>query len=268
VLMERKSMAGSTMGAPMVTKSVSSTIMPVPPMNGGFTPGVDRVIVKNADVSLVVEDTRQAVSEITTLTTQAGGTVTHSSVYENGSPTGQIFANMTLRVPVEKVESTIEALRQVATKVVSENLSAQDRTEQKVDLDAQLSNLRATEAQLQTIMTQAKTVEETLKVQSELSNVRGQIERLQAQLDNLMGDAAMSTISVSLSTEEAELPIVDSSKRSVIQEIKLAARDAVTLYRNLFIAGLRLVILGLPVLVLAGVGYWVTKDKLWPKKKK
>lgn len=260
VMMDNSGIAKTTL-----VSTEGRSMMPIAPGYGneGFTPGVDRVIVKNASMSLLVDDTRQAANKVSEIALQAQGTVTQSNIYENDNQTGQIFANLILRVPVEQTETVMASIRQVATKVVSENLTAQDRTEQKIDLDAQLKNLRATEAQLQTIMAQANTVEETLKVQTELGNVRGQIERLQAQLENLLGDAAMATISVSMSTEEAELPIVDDSNRSIVQEIKLAVRDTVTLYRNLFVSGLRLAILSLPVIVIGGIIFGV-----WRKKKK
>jgi len=237
-------------------------IMPPTPVEEGFTPDVDRTIVKNANISMVVDDTRQVIDEITAVTNQAEGTVTDSSINEGQAQSGIVYANMTLRVPVEKVETVLASIRQLGIRVTSENTSAQDRTEQKIDLEAQLTNLKATEAQFQTILTQARTVEETLNVQKELSTVRGQIERLEARLENLLGDAAMSVIYVSLSTEEAELPLVDPSNRSVFQEIRIAFRDAVTLYRVLFISGLRLTILASPILVIGIISFVI-----WRKRK-
>lgn len=236
-------------------------IMPPMPMDEGFTEGVERTIVKNANISMVVDDTRKTMTDIGSVTEQAGGTVTDSSVNEGQIERGIVYANMTLRVPVSKIESVLASIRQLGVRVTSENISSQDRTEQKIDLEAQLENLKATEAQFQTIMSQAKTVEETLKVQRELSTVRGQIERLEARLENLLGDAAMSTIYVSLSTEEAELPIVEPNNRSIFQEVKIALRDALVIYRQLFVSGVRFVIIGAPILIIAGIGFWVWKKK-------
>jgi hypothetical protein len=233
--------------------TIAPGLPPMPAQDQGFTPDVERVVVKNANISMVVNNTRTAVAEITSITDSNQGSVTNSSINENQHRPGLISANMTLRVPVAKVETIITALRNVATKVTSENISAQDRTEQKIDLEAQLKNLRATETQLQTIMTRAGTIEETLKVQTQLTTTRGQIERLQARLDNLLGDAAMSTIQVSISTEAADLPILEDTNRSIWQEVKLATREAVAMYRHLFINGIRLVILTGPLLIIGGL---------------
>ncbi|HYD35657.1 MAG TPA: DUF4349 domain-containing protein [Vitreimonas sp.] len=237
-------------------------ILPVPPGmpdNGGFTPTADRTIVKNASLSLLVRDTRQTVERAQAIAKEVNGFVTTSNVYENEYDQGVIRADMTLRVPVERLEETLGKLRGLADKITHDTLSADDRTEQKVDMEAQLTNLKATETQLLTIMKQAQTVQDTLNVQRELSSVRNQIERLQARLENLTGDAAMSTIQLSMSTKESDLPIIDSSQRSIWEEIKLSFKEALTLYRELFIAGLRLVILILPAAIAALVVWMLFK---------
>lgn len=229
--------------------------LPFPPGESGegFTPDVDRTIVKTASMSLLVTDTRQAVADITTLVTTLNGAVTHSNVYESQYTPGVIQGTMVLRVPAEQLDTALDQLRSLAEKVSTEVVNADDRTEQKVDLDAQLNNLRATEEQLLTILRQAQNVEETLQVQRELNSVRDRIERLQARLDNLLGDAAMATINVSLSTKESELPLIEPAPLSLWEEVRAALRNALTFYRNLFVAGLRLAILALPALLLAGL---------------
>ena len=67
----------------------------------------------------------------------------------------------------------------------SESTTGQDVTEQYTDLDSQLRNLEASEAQLLELMKQAGTVEEILKVQQELTNTRGQIEQIKGQMQYL-----------------------------------------------------------------------------------
>jgi hypothetical protein len=96
-----------------------------------------------------------------------------------------------------------------------------------------------------------------------LTSVRGQIERLTAQAENLQGDADMATINLTISTQAADLPYVTGKEASIWEEVKGAVRDAVRLYRELFVAGLRLAILGLPLIILLGVGY-----ALWTKFRK
>ncbi len=233
--------------------------------NGGFTPTEDRTIIRNVFMSVIVKDTRESVGQITQVMSQEGGFVTSSNIFEQDMSQGVVNAAMTLRVPVSKLDGVLEKLRQLADKVTDENITSLDATEQKIDLDAQIKNLQASETQLLSLMSKAQNVTQTLEVQRELSNVRGQIERLSAQSENLQGDANMATISLNISTKEAGLPLVDLEKQSISDEIRVAVRDAFSLYRDLFVIGLRLAILALPLFVLVILGY---AFRFWQKKSK
>ncbi len=236
--------------------------MPIAPGMGyeDFTPTEERTIIRNASLSLLATNTRQLVDKIKGVSNEFQGTVTNSSIYED-EYSKNVFANMTLRVPSEQLDAALEKIKSLSAKVVSENMSSSDETERKIDMEAQLSNLRATEAQFLTILEKASTVEETLKVQRELSNLRNQIERMEAQLENLEGAASMSTIYISISTQESELPVLDPNEKGLLEEIKLAFGDMVNLYRNLSVAGIRLVILGLPLIVVAAIAYPLLKSR-------
>lgn len=242
-------------------------LMPPTPGGEGFTPGVTRTIVKNANLSLLVKDTRKTVTDITELATTQQGYVTSANIFESESERGLIRADLVLRVPVDKLDGILTQIRALAQKISYENLTADDRTEQKIDLEAQLKNLRATETQLQAIMKQATTVTETLEVQQQLTSVRNQIERLQAQLDNLSGEAAMATITITISTKESELPVGGEQTNSLKDELKLALRQTVAFYRQMGVSALKLSIFFLPVGILLAVGYLLLKPKLGSPKK-
>lgn len=250
---------GGTVG---MSYDAKSPLLPPDGGSGGFTTGVDRTVIRTAHMAVQVEDTRQTVSKVNQIVSGVQGVVTSSNIYEMPPQGGVVNASMALRVPSAQLESVIEQLKALSVKVLTETITAQDRTEQKVDLDAQIENLQATEQQLITIMGKATTVDQTLQVQRELTNVRGQIERLEAQVENLVGDAEMATITLEISTKESSLPVVNPGRKSVMEEVRLAVRDAVSLYRDLFVAGVRLAILGLPLLLIALVA-----ALLWRRRK-
>jgi hypothetical protein len=83
-----------------------------------------------------------------------------------------------------------------------ETTTAEDVTEEYVDLEAQLSNLQATEAQYLVLLEKAETVEDMLKVQKELSNVRGQIEQIEGRMKYLEQTSETSLIEVNLQETE------------------------------------------------------------------
>jgi hypothetical protein len=249
-----RGVGGSVMSLPatdakMMTQELAyPDMMPQPVPDYGYVNTPERTVVKNAYLSLLTADTRKLVSDITAVVKQVEGTVTQTNVYEIDEE-GTVQAEMTLRVPEARLDEALSAIRPLATKVTSENMSADDRTEYRVDMEVQLRNLQATETKLLAIMEQAETVEETLRVQQELSRIRRQIESLEAQQANLAGAAAMASIQVSIATQESSLPIVNPQQDSVWEEIQVSARMAIELYRELFILGLRLSILAAPLLV-------------------
>jgi len=262
---------GTPMGTPMMRQDAVSESkeifeanlaapMPIEPDYAGFTPDLERTIIKTATLSLLANNTQELVDRISAKTKEFNGLVTSSNIYEL-SYNGALNAEITVRVPVEKLEEVLAAFKQLAVKVTGEQINATDETERKVDLQAQLNNLQATEIQLLNIMKQAKDVNETLQVQRELTNVRDRIERLQAQLDNLTGAAEMSTINISISTKESELPVIDPGQKTLLEELKLAFKDMVRLYRQLSIAGLRIGILALPLILIGGGAYWLIKRR-------
>ncbi len=237
----------------------------MPPVSGGgegkISQNTDRTIVKTATLHMVTNNTRQTVDQIVETTKKVEGLVTQSHVFENEYQEGIVNAELTVRVPVSRLEEALEAYKQFAVKVTNENISARDETEQKIDLEAQLHNLQATEQQLLGIMEQAKNVEETLDVQRELTNIRDRIERTTAQLENLEGRAALSTIHISLTTKESELPVVSPQENTLWEEIKLSVREAISFYRDLIIIGIRLSIIGLPAITIVVAAYFLLKKK-------
>lgn len=207
--------------------SMRKMIAPTPPAIPGSAPieevlRDERMIVRNASVSAVVDNVRGAVADIGAKVRELEGFVNASSVSEYDiAPT----AYVTVRVPVENFDALLTFLRDTY-RVVSESVSGDDVTEQYVDNEARLNNLRASEEQFLEIMERATEIEDVLNVQQQLERVRGEIESLEAQQEHLSRSAALSTVSISLATEQAELPIVDPSEKwSPLATFKQAIRD-------------------------------------------
>jgi hypothetical protein len=246
---------------PMMAKVSPASIMPEPGM-GGFRASDDRTIIKNASLQLVVEDARATVSKVTELVMARQGLVINSNVYETGGTSSELNANLTVRVPADQLDSFLADIRALPLKVSQESISADDQTELRVDLESQLANLRATETQLRTILQRATTVEDTLKVQTELSSIRGQIERMDAQLANLQGAAAMARVDFTIVTKASQLN-VGERQLTFLEEIQFAFKQTLVLYREMFIAGLKLAIYALPAALIGGIIYLILRQ--WRK---
>lgn len=164
-----------------------------------------RKIRQNATLRLIVGDVRKTAQEIETLADHLGGFVGNANISAGRDQVEQ--GTITIRVPTGSFSQAMGEIQKKAIKVLQSQTSADDVTNEYVDLEARIKNLRVEEAQIQEIMKRAGTVDDTLRVAQQLSSVREQIERLQGQLQLLARQVELATINVELS---AELPAVDS----------------------------------------------------------
>jgi hypothetical protein len=155
----------------------------------------DRKIVKTGSVTLEVEDIAETMDEVAEMADELNGYVVSSYKYEYERG---VSGHITIRVPFEKFDEAFARLRQLAIAVPYETTTAEDVTEEYVDLESQLRNLQATEAQYLALLEKAETVEEILKVQKELSNVRGEIEQIEGRMKYLEQTSDTSLIEVTL----------------------------------------------------------------------
>jgi Domain of unknown function (DUF4349) len=155
-----------------------------------------RKIIKNADLSLEVANVQRALGQISDIAAQSGGYVLETRT-DYGQP--QLpQATVRMAVPVDQFEVTLQRIREAAGRVISEQASGVDVTQEFVDVQSQLANLEATEARIREFLKQATTVEEALKVNAQLTEIEGQINVLKGRINFLSQRAAYSTISVQL----------------------------------------------------------------------
>jgi hypothetical protein len=154
-------------------------------------------VIKTADVRLLVDhgqfgETRSTVRRIAG---DLGGYVTHSSTGGAKIHAGRI----TVRVPAQSFQRALDAIEGVAhVHVTAETVTGQDVSQQFVDLNARLVNLRAQEKVLLRLMDRTQTIAESIRVENYLQNVEFQIEDVQGRMLYLRNRTSMSTISVAL----------------------------------------------------------------------
>ncbi len=170
---------------------------------------VERMVIKNADMSVVVKDPKAEVTNISKMAEALGGYLVSSNVYEAFAPSGVMApeANVVVRIPAEKLDEFMKTIKDGATEVQSENVNGTDVTSQYIDLESQLKNLQAAESQLMEIMKGAVTTEDVLNVYNQLTSIRGQIESIKGQMKYFEESAALSSLSVRLIAEETVQPI-------------------------------------------------------------
>jgi hypothetical protein len=162
----------------------------------------NRMIIKNADVRLMVKDTDVAIDRATQIIGDAGGYIVSSRVwYQDYYGNNLKYAAVTIGIPVDEFERTLVRLRDLAVRVVDETAAGDDVTEQYVDLESQLTNLEATRARIQEFLQDAKNIDEALRINQELANIEAQIEQIKGRMNYLNDRAAYSTITINFEPE-------------------------------------------------------------------
>ncbi|GAB6860111.1 DUF4349 domain-containing protein [Haloplanus litoreus] len=173
------------------------------------TAATSRSIIRTGTVELRVDDFESTRSNLTTLVESRGGYVSESARQVHDRDDGSwTTGRVVLRVPAENFSATMTAVEDEG-RVLESRTSTQDVTDQVVDLQARLENLRAERERLRTLYQRANDTEDVLAVERRLSEVQTEIERTEARLQNLQRQVAYSTITVELSEPRPDRPAPD-----------------------------------------------------------
>lgn len=168
-----------------------------------------RMVIKNATLSIVVEEPGMSIETISKMAADMGGFVVSSNLYrievEGGLEVPQ--ASITIRVPFDKLDQALVEIKSGAGQILSENISGQDVTQEYTDLESRLKNLERAETQLDEIMKQAYKTEDVLSVYNRLVEVQEQIELIKGQMKYYEQSAALSAISINIQANEAVQPL-------------------------------------------------------------
>ena len=236
---------GSDMSASL--KMGRSINMPPVPDYAPAPEVTDRKVIQESEVSLLVKDVRQSTDAIITKAASTGGYMVNS--YFN-NPGEAPSATVTVRVPATKLSDFLSFLASHGVKVVSENLSGQDVTDQYVDIEARIATLLTTKAKFVQILSQAVEVSDILNVNQQIINIQSQIDSYKGQQQYLDKSAQMSRVTIYLSTDEFSLPYAPSDTWRPEVIFKQAVRSLVS---NLRQAGTAFIWLGVYAVVIVPV---------------
>lgn len=158
-------------------------------------PAQERMIIRNAALSIEVANVTQAEEQIRTMVGQANGYILSSNTYGEGD---SLRVDLTTRVPAEQFDATLSAFQALASKVRSRSVTGEDVTEEFVDLSARLHTLEGTRDRVEALLGQATKIDDILKINASLNDLQSQIEQIQGRMEYLSQNAAVSTIEVSI----------------------------------------------------------------------
>ncbi len=162
------------------------------PLQDTMVTETQREIIRNADMQLRVDDVRDAVVRIGSITAQAGGRVSSQTIDAMGE---SVFATVTARVPAERLDGVITAVGDIG-QVMSLSIQAEDVTAQGADLDARIAALQASIDRLGELLADAATTKDLIEIEAELTIRQAELDSLVAQRAALSDLVAMSTLTI------------------------------------------------------------------------
>ena len=151
-------------------------------------PGVDRKLVRTATMELVAADVVAAVDRARDIAVRETGYAGREQVRDTS-------ATLTLHIPSDRFDQALDALSGLG-EVVSREQSAEDVTEEVVDLDSRIATQRASVDRVRALLAKANTVDEIVRIEQEVTAREAELESLQQRSQALAGQVAMSTVTI------------------------------------------------------------------------
>jgi hypothetical protein len=172
--------AGPAKGKPGQTATVASG------------PALSPMLIYTATITLAVFEVGKSLGQVEEIGRTLGGFLAKRD-----------DTTITIRVPSAGFDEAVRRIEGVGD-MVHRNVSAEDVTEEFMDLEVRLKNGRAMRERLEQLLAKAQKVEESIAIERELGRVAGEIERLEGRMKFLRDRAAYSTITVTFQPRRVE----------------------------------------------------------------
>ncbi len=170
-----------------------------------------RDVIYTADITVRATNIDEAVKRVETAAGANGGVVYAEQVdltSKDPNNPGNASATITLKVPPENLQQTLDAVGNVGTEI-SRTEGSDDVTEKVVDVNARIDAARASIARLTDLLNHQGTVADLLNVESQLSQRDSDLESLEQQQKSLAAQTRSATITVHL---QAAPPVIKATK--------------------------------------------------------
>ncbi len=163
---------------------------PTPPLgspsSGGASPPsptpapAERQIIRSGEISLRITSLDSTERAVTTIATANNGYISNSG--RERSTGNAMIGTTQLRVPADKFQSVLGAVRKLG-EVESERISANDVTEEYVDMNARLKTQQELETRILNLLNERSgKLADIIEIEGKLADVRREIEGIQGRL--------------------------------------------------------------------------------------
>ena len=140
-----------------------------------------------------------AKSSLEELVKQSGGHIVNARLYEDGY-------HASIKVPSKSLIVIMDSIAGLGDKI-SQSIRQDDVTNQFVDNEARLKNLRLFSDKMTKLLNQTTNIEEIVKIEQELRRVQTEIDSLEGRLKYLKDAVALSPIDVTFEEKTVYGPL-------------------------------------------------------------
>lgn len=212
-------------------------------------------IIRNADVRFQVEKLEVSAAAVKKTVVAYKGYMASANETRTNYAHQMDFA---IRIPAAQFEAAMQQLLAQSVFVARNNVTAEDVTEEFVDIESRLKTKRQLEARYLDLLKQAKTMKDILELERALQQIREEIEAREGRLKYLRNQVGYSTIRLEMYEEVAYAAAPETGFWS-----KLAASfgNGWGILLDILIGAVTL----WPVWLLLGVGIWLLRK--WRRRK-
>lgn len=228
------------------TSSIAQT-----PSPAAVKVALTRKLIREVWLTLKVQDVLRAVQQVRQIAEQVEGYIANAS--QSRDAEGKWGAKLVLRVPSERYHEALSHLQKLG-QVDDLREQVQDVTEEFIDLEARLRNLKRSEQHLLELLKRTGKVSDLLQVERELSQRRLEIERIEGRLRYLTHQTSFSTIHINL--EEFRPRPLPATAFSVPKVFSDAFRTVVLILRGILVIAIWVLVFGIIWVPFSAFAWW------------
>ena len=154
---------------------------------------IEQKIIKEATLRFETDNLETAFNQIQKAVTTNKARIINDS---EGKDFATVFRNLTVKVPSQNFDRFISDISKGVSYFEVKSISAEDVTEQFIDLTSRLKTKKKLEERYLEILKKANKVSEILEIEKQISTIREEIEAKEGQLKYLESRVSESTITI------------------------------------------------------------------------
>ena len=154
---------------------------------------IEQKIIKEATLRFETDNLETAFNQIQKAVTINKARIINDS---EGKDFATVFRNLTVKVPSQNFDRFISDISKGVSYFEIKSISAEDVTEQFIDLTSRLKTKKKLEERYLEILKKANKVSEILEIEKQISTIREEIEAKEGQLKYLESRVSESTITI------------------------------------------------------------------------